>query len=74
MSKSPSSRREAAGTGTPFTRFAVEEGYGDALVSGLKKIVQADFGDVAPSPALIILEYSHPSLSQRFEAIEKAKG
>lgn len=54
-------------------RFAVEEGYGDALVSGLKKIVQADFGDVAPSPALIILEYSHPSLSQRFEAIEKAK-
>ncbi len=55
-------------------RFAVEEGYGDALVSGLKKIVQADFGDVAPSPALIILEYSHPSLSQRFEAIEKAKG
>ncbi|MBR6999959.1 MAG: M48 family metallopeptidase [Lachnospiraceae bacterium] len=55
-------------------RFAVEEGYGDALISGLKKIVQADFGDVAPSPALIILEYSHPSLSQRFEAIEKAKG
>lgn len=53
--------------------FAVEEGYGPALISGLKKIVKADFGDVAPSRALVILEYSHPSLSQRFDAIAKAE-
>ena len=52
-------------------RQAVQEGYGPALISGLKKLTQADFGDVAPSPALIMLEFSHPSLSQRIDAIEK---
>ena len=53
-------------------RQAVSEGYGPALISGLKKLTKADFGDVAPSPALIVLEFSHPSLSQRIDAIEKA--
>ncbi len=51
-------------------RQAVSEGYGEALISGLKKLTKTDFGDVAPSPALIMLEFSHPSLSQRIEAIE----
>ena len=50
--------------------FAVKEGYGESLITGLKKLVQTDFGDVAPSPVLILLEYSHPSLSQRIDAIE----
>ena len=53
-------------------RQAVSEGYGPALVSALKKLTKTDFGDVAPSPALIVLEFSHPSLSQRIDAIEKA--
>ena len=52
-------------------RQAVQEGYGPALISGLKKLTKTDFGDVAPSPALIMLEFSHPSLSQRIDAIEK---
>ena len=52
-------------------KFAVNEGYGKALISGLKKIVRDDFGDVAPSRALIFLMYDHPSLSQRITAIEK---
>ena len=55
-------------------RFAVTEGFGPALISGLKKLTQTDFGDVAPSPALVFLEFSHPSLSQRITAIEKAEG
>ena len=57
-------------------RQAVSEGYGEALISGLKKLTKTDFGDVAPSPALILLEFSHPSLSQRIDAIERelAKG
>ena len=55
-------------------RQAVSEGYGDALISGLKKLTKTDFGDVAPSPALVMLEFSHPPLSQRIEAIEKAEG
>ena len=55
-------------------RFAVEEGYGADLISALKKLTQTDFGDVAPSPTLILLEYSHPSLSQRIDAIEAISG
>ena len=54
-------------------RQAVSEGYGDELITGLKKLTKTDFGDVAPSPALIALEFSHPSLSQRIEAIERAE-
>ena len=51
---------------------AVQEGYGAALVSGLKKLARKDFADLAPSPLLVKLEYSHPTLSQRIHAIEKA--
>ncbi|MBO4767836.1 MAG: M48 family metallopeptidase [Lachnospiraceae bacterium] len=52
-------------------RFATREGYGAELISGLKKLVKTDFGDVAPSSALILLDYNHPSLSQRITAIER---
>ena len=50
---------------------AVEEGYGDALISALKKLAKENFADLAPSPLLVKLEYSHPTLSQRIAAIEK---
>ena len=52
---------------------AVEEGYGDALISGLKKLARENFSELAPSPLLVKLEYSHPTLSQRITAIEKGK-
>ena len=52
---------------------AVEEGYADELVSGLKKLARENFADLAPSPLLVKLEYSHPTLSQRITAIEKRK-
>ena len=52
---------------------AVREGYGDALVSGLKKLARDNFGDLSPSPLLVALEYTHPTLSQRVEAIDKLK-
>ena len=51
-------------------RCAAKEGYGSDLISGLKKLTKTDFGDVSPSPALIAIKYSHPSLSQRIDAIE----
>ena len=51
---------------------AVKEGYGEALVSALKTLAKQNYADPAPSPLLVKLEYSHPSLSQRFDAIEKA--
>ena len=53
-------------------RQAVEEGYGAALITGLKKLSRENFADLAPAKALVILEYSHPPLSERISAIEKA--
>ena len=50
---------------------AVREGYGKALVSALKKLARQNYADLAPSPLLVKLEYSHPTLSQRIAAIEK---
>ena len=50
---------------------AVKEGYGDALISGLKKLAKENFADLSPHPLLVKLEYSHPTLSQRIEAIQK---
>lgn len=53
-------------------RQAVKEGYGDALVTGLKKMAKENFVHLAPSPINVVLEYSHPPLSQRIEAVERA--
>ena len=51
---------------------AVKEGYGNELISALKTLAKQNFADPSPSPLLVKLEYSHPSLSQRIDAIEKA--
>jgi len=53
-------------------RQAVKEGYGPYLSAGLKKLAKENFAHLAPSPLLVVLEYSHPPLSQRIAAIEKA--
>ena len=50
---------------------AVEEGYGDTLIAALKKLARENLSDLSPSPLLVKLEYSHPTLSQRICAIEK---
>ncbi len=50
-------------------RQAIEEGYGEALVTGLKKLAKENFSHLAPSPVLVVLEYSHPPLSERIAAI-----
>ena len=52
---------------------AVKEGYGDQLVSGLKKIYKDSLGDLNPDPLVVSLSYSHPTLHQRIKNIEKAK-
>lgn len=49
---------------------AVKEGYGPALVTGLKKLARENFAHLAPSPLLVKLDYSHPPLSERIAAIE----
>ena len=52
---------------------AVAEGYGEALISGLKKLARENFADLSPDPLLVRLEYSHPTLSQRIDAIRKTE-
>ena len=52
-------------------RQAVQEGYGDALVTALKKLARENFSHLAPSPVNVVLEYSHPPLSQRIAEVEK---
>ena len=52
---------------------AVKENYGDELITGLKKLAKENFSELAPSPLLVKLEYSHPPLSERIAAIEKMK-
>ncbi len=53
-------------------RQAILEGYGPALVSGLKMLARENFSHLAPSKLLVVLEYSHPPLSERIQAIEDA--
>lgn len=53
-------------------RQAVQEGYGQALITGLKKLGRDNFAHLAPSQILVVLEYSHPPMSQRIAAIEEA--
>lgn len=50
---------------------AVTEGYGEALIGGLKKLARENFSHLAPARALVVLEYSHPPLSERITAIRK---
>lgn len=52
-------------------RQAVLEGYGEALKEALKKLSRDNFAHLSPDPLLVVLEYSHPPLSQRIAAIEK---
>ena len=42
-----------------------------ALVEALKKLSRDNFAHLAPSKLQVLLEYSHPPLSQRIAAIEK---
>ena len=54
-------------------RQAVEEGYGDAMVVALKKLAKENFAHLAPSPINVVLEYSHPPLSQRIAKVQQAE-
>lgn len=52
--------------------FAAKEGYGEALVSSLKKLSGDSLCNLNPHPFVVKLEYSHPTLSDRITSIEKA--
>ena len=52
-------------------RQAIKEGFGEAMITALKKLARENFAHLAPSNVNVLLEYSHPPLSQRIAKIEK---
>ena len=50
---------------------AVKEGYGEQLITSLKSLAKENYANLSPSPIIVKLEYSHPTLSQRIDAIRK---
>lgn len=50
---------------------AVSEGYGEAMIGALKKLARENFAELAPTRISVLLEYSHPPLGDRIEAVEK---
>lgn len=49
--------------------FATKEGYGEELISALKKLSKESLSDINPHPLIVKLTYSHPTLSERITAI-----
>ncbi len=52
-------------------RQAVAEGYGEAMISAFKKLARDNFSHLSPSRINVVLEYSHPPMSERVAAVEK---
>ena len=52
-------------------RQAVSEGYGEAMISALKKLARENFAHLSPSKINVVLEYSHPPLGERIAAVQK---
>jgi len=51
--------------------MAVETGYGADMISALTKLAKDNLSDLNPHPLIVALEHSHPTISQRFDAIER---
>lgn len=49
--------------------FAAQHGHGEHLISALKKLSANTLSNLTPHPAMVWMEYSHPTLAQRIEAI-----
>lgn len=53
--------------------MAAKEGYGEDIISALKQLNREALSDLNPHPVVVALEYSHPTLAQRIEAIRKVE-
>ena len=51
--------------------FARSRGYGDDLISGLKKLHKDSLADMNPHPTVVKLTYSHPPLHERIELVRE---
>lgn len=52
-------------------RQAVIEGYGEAMISALKKLSRDNFSHLSPSFINVLFEYSHPPLNRRIKNVER---
>lgn len=53
-------------------RFALETtAKGEKLIDGLKELAETNLSNLTPHPLTVLLDYSHPPLLQRIEAIRK---
>jgi len=53
--------------------YAADFGLGESLVNGLKKLSVKSLSNLNPDPLYVFFYYSHPTLLQRMEALEKIK-
>lgn len=53
--------------------LAYELGYGDDLISALRKLVKDSLSNMNPHPTVVKLTYNHPPLHERIELIEAKK-
>lgn len=53
--------------------LAYEKGYGDDIISALKKLHKDSLSDMNPHPIVVKLTYNHPPLHERIELIESKK-
>ena len=51
-------------------RFALDTtGQGETLISGLKRLAETNLSNLTPHPLTVTLDYSHPPLTERIDAI-----
>jgi STE24 endopeptidase len=53
--------------------LAYEKGYGDELITALRKLHKDSLSDMNPHPLVVKLTYNHPPLHERIELIESKK-
>ncbi|HCP14941.1 MAG TPA: peptidase M48 [Peptococcaceae bacterium] len=50
-------------------RFAAQAGFQSAMISALKVLARENFSNLTPHPWVVKVTYSHPTVSQRIEAL-----
>lgn len=53
--------------------YAASFGLGESLISGLKKLSVKSLSNLNPDPLFVFFYYSHPTLLQRMDALDKHK-
>jgi len=51
--------------------YEKEHSGGEVAISAIKKLYRESFGNLTPHPFVVMMEYSHPTLTQRVAAFER---